>query len=126
MGYNLHFYDAYGSPESEKKDVSIEEMVEQIEEKISGLKSPDGYGLITHSFGNYLALRLLEKQEKQFKALIMLNPIPFVSTDWKVALENVVKKIPSDIFEEIRNLSEQPNQGENAFSINLSILCRKF
>lgn len=117
MGYNLHFYDAYGSPESEKKDVCIEEMVEQIKEEISDLKSSTGCGLITHSFGNYLALRLLEQQDNRLKALIMLNPIPFVSTDWKVALNNIVKKIPLDVFEEIRSLSEQPDQGETFFRL---------
>lgn len=116
-GYNLHFYDAYGSPESEKKDTSIEEMVGQIEEQVSSFITNEGYGLITHSFGNYLALRLLEKKDNQLKALIMINPIPFTYKDWKVALENIIKKIPSNILTQISNLSQQPNQGKAIFRL---------
>ena len=116
-GYNLHFYDVYGSPESDKKDASIEEMVRQIEEQVSDFIANGGYGLITHSFGNYLALRLLEKKDSQLKALIMLNPIPFTYKDWKAALENIIKKIPAHILNQINDLSQQLNQGKAIFRL---------
>lgn len=113
--FNLHFYDVYGSPESEKQDVSIEVMVEQIETQVSDFK--EGYGLITHSFGNYLALRVLEKQNSPLKAIIMINPMPFNYHGWNKALENVVKKVPVQVLNKISNLSKQQNKGSEIFRL---------
>lgn len=114
--YNLHFYDAYGSPESDRRNVTIADMVGQIEE----LSSADGdneFGLITHSFGNYLALKLLEKNERRLKAIIMLNPIPFTYDGWKGALDEVVNKIPANVMAEISNLSRESTQGKELFKL---------
>lgn len=115
--YNLHFYDAYGAPESEKQNASIEEMIEQIEEKVSDFITNEGYGLIAHSFGSYLSLRMLEKNNIQLKAIIMVNPMPFTYEGWKVALENIVQKIPSNVLEEVTNLAQQSNTGKEIFRL---------
>lgn len=115
--YNLFFYHPYGSPESEKKEVTIETMVLQIEEAISNFFPSEEFGLITHSFGNYLALRLLEKNHSRLKALIMINPIPFTYTGWQSALQSIIKTIPEEILIQVNSLALQPDQGTNIFRL---------
>lgn len=115
QNYNLYFYNAYGSPESNRSDVKLKEMIQQIEEEI--LKLGDNIGLITHSFGNYLVLRLLEKNNPKIKAMIMLNPMPFIYEDWKISLANIIKKVPEKVLEEINKLSSLPEQGEIIFRL---------
>ncbi len=92
-------------------------MVEQIEKQVSFFITNSGYGLITHSFGNYLALRLLEKKDSRLKALVMLNPMPFTYKNWKTALENIIKKIPNHILTQVNDLSQQVNQGGAIFRL---------
>jgi len=95
----LHYYTIHGAPESIEKNPDIETMVEQIFHvaKKANLKN---YGLITHSFGNYLALRAIEKNTN-IKAIIMLNPIPFTFKGWKSGLANIVNKVPEKILNQI-------------------------
>lgn len=116
QGYNLHFYHAYGSPESLRQDVTIQEMVDQIELE-SKAESGENFGLITHSFGNYLAMRLLEKRNSRLKVIIMLNQIPFKFDEWQESLNTIVKKVPQDILSKLRELSHLSDDGITAFRL---------
>jgi len=113
--YKLHFYNPLGSPESKNIDPNINELIEQINQ-VAYDNNFDCFGLITHSFGNYIGLRALEKNKK-IKALIMLNPIPFKFSEWKNALSNIVKNIPKDVLEKINELADKPESGAEIFKI---------
>lgn len=104
FGCKLYFYDMYGSPESENNNPTLDEMVDQISHVASENKLGE-YGLITHSFGNYLAIRAQQK-DKNIKAIIMLNPIPFNYQAWKSALTRIVEKVPESALKVIISLSE--------------------
>jgi pimeloyl-ACP methyl ester carboxylesterase len=110
----LHFYNLAGSPESQDKDPTIVTMVQQIEQVAQepGLQE---YGLITHSFGNYLALRSLERNNRSIKVIIMINPMPFEFQMWKNALTEIGNKVPEDVLKKITELSQSPNQGAELF-----------
>lgn len=112
----MHFFAVAGSPESAEKDPSIQRMVNQISEvaKENGLQE---YGLITHSFGNYLAMRALEKDQTPIQAVLMLNPIPFEFQAWQSALAELVRKVPEHVLDKIAALSLHPDQGAELFRI---------
>lgn len=110
----LHYYCIYGAPDSIDKDPDIEEMVEQIFH-VAKKYNLSQFGFITHSFGNYLALRALEKNNDSIKALIMLNPMPFTFTGWKNALTTIVNKVPANILNQIDHLANKKDQGMELF-----------
>lgn len=113
-GFDLHFYEPYGSPGSVKKVPTLIEMVEQLENEAGQLND---VGLITHSFGNYLALRALERNHCNFKAIIMLNPIPFTYEKWKAALTRLLNQVPQPILHKINELSQNISDGSELFRL---------
>lgn len=114
QGYELHFYNTIGSPESAIENAKIDDLVNQITEESEGSNE---YGLITHSFGNYLALRLLEKNDNRLKAIIMLNPIPFTFKEWQESLASIVSKVPPNVLHAIAELSKEPDKGNEIFKL---------
>jgi len=104
LNYKLIFYHMHGAPESKNKNPSIDEMVDQIHQ-VANANSLGKYGLITHSFGNYLALQALQLKRHCIEAIIMLNPMPFEFHAWKSALAYIEAKIPKTILNEVMSLS---------------------
>lgn len=113
-GFDLHFYEPYGSPCSVKSVPTLIEMIEQLENEAV---HTDEVGLITHSFGNYLALRALERNKCNFKAIIMLNPIPFTNEDWKMALARLISQVPQSVLKKINDLSHDLSDGAELFRL---------
>jgi len=111
-GCKLHFYHAFGAPESKNKNPSIDEMIGQIQ-SVADNAALDEYGLITHSFGNYLAMKALDNSN--IKAIIMLNPAPFEFHAWKSALNNIVQSVSEPILKEIAALSKKTESGIELF-----------
>ncbi len=114
----LHFYDVYGSPESDNKNPSLNEMTDQID-LVANKNNLSEYGLITHSFGNYLVMRAFQKSKGSIKAIIMLNPIPYEFHAWKEALSGIIKRVPETIFKEMISLSssDKPDAGVKLFRL---------
>lgn len=110
----LHYYCIHGAPDSIEKDPDIKAMVEQIFHTAQQANLSQ-FGLITHSFGNYLALRALEKKDNNIRAVIMLNPIPFTFKGWKNALANIINKVPEAILKKIECLAINPEHGGELF-----------
>ncbi len=100
---NLHYYDMFGSPESSNKNPTIKEMIEQIR-TIGKNNHFTKYGLITHSFGNYIGLRNIEVDGK-VQALLMLSPMPFTYKAWRQALINIYNTLPNDLTDKLTELS---------------------
>lgn len=113
---NLYFYNLYGSPESDNKDPSIHEMVDQIKQ-VAVENKLEKYGIIAHSFGSYLALRALEENASNIQALIMLNPVPFEYSAWKASLSSIVEKVPQSILDQLDELSGNPDEGGRIFKL---------
>jgi predicted alpha/beta hydrolase family esterase len=109
--YKLHFYDPLTA-------LCIDDLVNQILATAEKNKLKE-YGLITHSFGNYLALRVLEKPNHGISGLLMLTPMPFTFQNWRLALQNITKKIPRSVHNKIQELSRQPNMGTKIFELLL-------
>lgn len=117
QGYRIHYYDQLGSPEAKSNCVpSIDNLTDQIIDVIKEKKIKK-LGFITHSFGNYLAMRLLEKDMCDIEALIMISPMPFVDKHHKVALHNIASKIPAEQIKRINKLGKDINNGSEIFRI---------
>jgi pimeloyl-ACP methyl ester carboxylesterase len=85
--YKLHYYDQFGSPESVIDHIpSIEEMVQQVF-TVAAEKKLENFGLITHSFGNYIAVRALQTKNHNISGVIMISPMPFIFQHWQEALQ---------------------------------------
>jgi len=104
ISYKLNFYHMYGAPESNNKSPSIDNMIDQISQ-VADERDLSEYGLIPHSFGNYIALRGLQKNNGSIRAIIMLNPMPFEFHAWKSVLTRIEEKIPKPVLEELTSLS---------------------
>lgn len=107
---NLLYYHPYGSTHSNHSEPTLAELVTQIQE-VANENKLESYGLITHSFGNYLAMRAIE-QDYPIKAIIMLNPIPFKYQLWKQAIQSIVNKIPVEHLTKIQELTFQQQDSE--------------
>lgn len=115
--FKIHFYDPLGAPERTIDHVpTIDELVEEIF-AVATEKSLERFGLITHSFGNYLAMRAIERNSKRISNVIMISPTPFTAKNWKLALQNIEAKIPGDILEKIKQLSSDRHNGSKIFEL---------
>ena len=111
---SLSSYDPLGSPEcpcDPSPDPS--QMVDQIFQLVKKKRMTD-IGLVTHSFGNYIALRAIE-QGLPVDALLMISPIPFQFSHWKDALERIVSSVPEAVLAEINRLSGSDGDGSELF-----------
>ncbi|MCC5792124.1 MAG: alpha/beta hydrolase [Legionellaceae bacterium] len=113
-GYDLRFYEPFGAPGSVKPTPTVIEMIEQLEGETG---NKEDFGLITHSFGNYLALRVLERNNNNLKAIIMLNPIPFTIDSWKMALAELISQLSEATLEKIIALSQDSSDGAELFRL---------
>jgi pimeloyl-ACP methyl ester carboxylesterase len=114
-GCKVHFYDPLGAPELSVEDVpTIDNMVDQIFSVIKELNVPR-CGFITHSFGNYLAMRALEKAQQDISGLIMISPMPFSSGNWRTSLQKIAEKVPASVFTDIQALSAAKDSGSKIF-----------
>jgi pimeloyl-ACP methyl ester carboxylesterase len=96
--YKLHFYEPYGSPNSSRlAQVTIADLINQILE-VADQNKLEKFGLITHSFGSYLAMRLLQGACQKVTALIMLSPMPLVFKKWQNVLEGIGSQIPAALL----------------------------
>ena len=75
------------------------------------------FGLITHSFGNYLAMRALERAGNNISAIIMISPMPFVFSHWKNALLQIEKNIPEMVLKRIQMLACDQTKGIEVFEL---------
>jgi pimeloyl-ACP methyl ester carboxylesterase len=115
--WKLHFYDPLGAPELKMVSVpSIDDMVNQIFSVIKKL-DVSCCGFITHSFGNYLAMRALQKARQDVCGLIMISPMPFTSSNWRTSLQKIAEKIPASVFEKIQELSLVEDSGSEIFKL---------
>ncbi|MCW5589379.1 MAG: hypothetical protein KIT27_06905 [Legionellales bacterium] len=95
----LHFYDVYGAPESAKRTgITINDLVKQVTDVANnlGLKK---YGLITHSFSNYIALRILEQKDHNVSALLMLSPMPLEMSEWEKCIKTLGTRFTPKVLE---------------------------
>lgn len=114
---SLHYYHAIGSPEYVgESPKEINAMVNQIIQVAEGRALSD-YGLITHSFGNYLAMRALEKGSNGIKAIIMISPMPFQFFLWKEALNEISQGVPKSVLKEIKKLTREKGDGSELFRV---------
>jgi len=114
-GYKLHFYNPLGSPELPVETVpTIDELTNQIINKVKELQLTK-FGLITHSFGNYLAMRLIENSKVMPTSIIMISPMPFQFNIWKKALNNIINKIPEQGMKKIETLMQNDKKGCELF-----------
>ncbi len=92
----IHYYTPYGSTKCSNHDVSLNELVEQVYQ-VACEKKLKYFGLIGHSFGTYLALRVIENYSKFVKGLLMISPMPLLYSQWRQSIQNVINKVtPSD------------------------------
>ncbi|MFN3235385.1 MAG: alpha/beta fold hydrolase [Gammaproteobacteria bacterium] len=114
--WNLHFYDLYGSPESKIKSPTLDQMIGQVDEVVIelGLKN---YGLITHSFGNYLAMRALEKNGENIDAILMLSPMPFEFRAWKASQSMLAGKVPQTVLDKISKAAAKKTSNKELFRL---------
>ncbi len=117
------FYDMYGSPESDNKNPSIAQMLDQVAQIIN--KNPTREcGLIAHSFGSYIALKAVQQRNLNIKAIILLNPIPFELNKWKEALASISLKVPTQVINEIISLCKK--KGEGADTVSSALFAKLF
>ena len=117
--FKLHFYDPLGTPESPVTNIpKIDDLVQQIIETAekNNLKN---YGLITHSFGNYLALKALTEKKAPISALLMISPMPFTSKNWRLAIKHLLEKIPKTILDKMEELAQKPGNDLEIFELCL-------
>lgn len=115
----LHFYDPLGTPEAPVANTpSIDDLVQQIIETAEKNNLKD-YGLITHSFGNYLALKALTEKKTQISALLMISPMPFTSKNWHRAIKHLLEKIPKPILDKMEELAQQSGNDLEIFELCL-------
>lgn len=117
IDYRLHYYDQLGSPESGVNRVpTINELVGQVF-SVAAEKKLGRFGLITHSFGNYIAMRALQVPNHNISSVIMISPMPFLFQHWQAALQKIVASVPADILEKIQELSKDKSNGSEIFKI---------
>jgi pimeloyl-ACP methyl ester carboxylesterase len=117
--FNLKFYDLLGSPESNEKKPTLKQCIEQTLSEINQT-SQNSVGLITHSFGSFLALQALKNNSlHNVKAIIMLNPAPFDDNTWRHHLQQLSAQIPEDTFKKMSELtaSDDPQAGAIIFKL---------
>ncbi|MGD9152203.1 MAG: alpha/beta hydrolase [Gammaproteobacteria bacterium] len=115
--YKLHFYNPLGAPDADEDRIpKVNELVEQIFE-VAKQKELKSFGLITHSFGNYLAMRALQKKQNKISSIIMISPMPFVYSKWKNGLAQIAKSIPKNVLEKIQQLAKKQNNGAEIFKV---------
>ena len=111
----LFFYEALGTPDyTGDKTMSLEHSISQLAQAVADHQL-QAYGLITHSFGNYLALEALVRQSIQPQAILMLSPMPLTFNAWFLALSALQNKMPDTAADEIQRLSQKPDQGVALF-----------
>ena len=116
-GYKLHYYDPLGAPELKINHVpTIDELVDQIF-AVAAAKKFKRFGLITHSFGSYLAMKVLERVGHGIVALIMVSPLPFTADHTKKAFQYLISIIPKPLFKRIYELAEDVNNGPEIFNL---------
>jgi pimeloyl-ACP methyl ester carboxylesterase len=106
VNFNLYFYDQMGSPELPNDSTSINDLVDQIK-AFATEKELERFGIISHSFGNYITMRFLEKygESDLVTNLIMLSPCPFIHDEWRRALALIAESIPTVEKENINSLA---------------------
>jgi pimeloyl-ACP methyl ester carboxylesterase len=116
-GYKLHYYDPLGAPETKIDHVpTIGELINQIF-AVAEMKKFKQFGLITHSFGSYLAMRILEQIKHNVVALIMISSTPFVDIYWKMAFQKISANIPDHVLKKIQELAIDVNNGPEIFDL---------
>lgn len=114
--YKLHFFDLLGAPDSVKQnDVSINDLLDQILDVVSK-KHLKKYGIIAHSFGSYLAMRLLDKAPENICALILLSPMPLLFDDWQKAITKVGSSLPEELLNKLNAPDENDKEGIELFN----------
>ena len=111
---NLYFYDTLGSPELPSKELTIEAMVAQIFQ-VAKENNLEFFGLITHSFGNYLAMRLMAETHHPVEAIIMLNPMPFRKDLYQNGINHINSRISESDLNDIQALSQKLVDGSSLF-----------
>ena len=115
----LHFYNPLGTPESPVAGIpSIGDLVRQIFE-VAEKNNLKNYGLITHSFGNYLAMQALTEKKASVSALLMISPMPFTSKNWHRAIKRLLEKIPKQILDKMEELAQKPGNDLEIFDLCL-------
>jgi pimeloyl-ACP methyl ester carboxylesterase len=117
IGYNLHYYEPLASPANKTDHIpKIDELVAQIFTVADSYNLPQ-FGLITHSFGSYLALQALEKNKSRITSLIMVSPMPMLYKNWRQTMDAIIKKIPPAILMKILMLSKIGGNGSKIFEL---------
>ena len=114
---DLIFYHQIGTPECHIDFMSLEQMINQIDSEINntGLQS---VGIITHSFGNYLFMRYVEKYgADNIRDVIMISPCPLLYSEWRKALRCIVQSIPPLIIEKYHRMKDDPGDGVALFQL---------
>ncbi len=86
------FIDVLGSPESDTKKPSLNDIYLQLQEAYQK-EDNSCCGIITHSFGNFLVLEMINKNMINPLCLLMLNPIPLEFDKWQKSLSNISSKV---------------------------------
>jgi pimeloyl-ACP methyl ester carboxylesterase len=68
------------------------------------------FGLIAHSFGSYLCLRVLEKFDDRIHSVIMLNPIPFDYSSWQLTLQRLENSLSKEVLNYLQDLDKNCNR----------------
>jgi pimeloyl-ACP methyl ester carboxylesterase len=124
-GQKWHFYDPPGSPSLGEQSIpSLRSLVSGIFQ-FAKERQLTRYGLITHSFGNYLAMRALERSENKVCALVMISPMSFAFTDWQKALAQIASGVPQSILNKIHQLTENKKTDPDIFNALLPYYAKK-
>lgn len=98
------FIDLFGSPESDTKKPSLNDIYLQIQQAYEK-EDNSSCGILTHSFGNFLILEMINNNMISPLCLLMLNPIPLKFEKWQASLSKISSKVTEEDLKKINDLS---------------------
>lgn len=114
------FIDLLGSPESDIKKPFLNDIYSQIQQAYEK-EDNSSCGILTHSFGNFLILEMINNNMISPLCLLMLNPIPLEFDAWQKSLSNISSRVTE---EDLNKINELSNSG--AFTELFSVLVKYY
>jgi proline iminopeptidase len=109
----LIFFDQLGWDQLEhcKESSAAEATIEHAEIIALAKSSGNSIGILAHSWGNFLALQLLERKAQHISELVMISPFPLTSAGLQASFEILRSRYPKHVVEKRAELAKSEGNG---------------
>ena len=114
---NLIFYDQIGTHDCPLVFQSLDQMVNQLHSVVKE-NNLTSFGVITHSFGNYLLMEYIKKYgQRRINSIIMITPCPLLYNEWVDSIHMLTSYIPKKLMDDYAKMKKISIDGSDLFKL---------